>query len=168
MVLLRWPNEHRRRERLCREGTPRLLVVDETVPPPEPGDCLEDWASADADDIELRARVEALLVRYRHHPGAVPELESGVLRAGDAWVSLSPMESRLAAVLLERRGRVVSRHVLIDAAWPDGPGARNTLDVHIARLRRRLDVVGLTLRTVRSRGYLLEPSGCGQQGVHQA
>jgi DNA-binding response OmpR family regulator len=87
---------------------------------------------------------------------------------GDAWVSLSPMESRLAAVLLERRGRVVARDVLADAAWSGDPGTRNTFDVHIARLRRRLASVGLSLRTVRSRGYLLEPSGCRQQGVHEA
>lgn len=168
VVLLRWPSERSRRERLHRERTPRLLLVDDDAPPPEPDDCLEDWAAASAGDVEVKARVEALLVRGRHHVEAVPELDGGMLRVGDAWVSLSPMESRLAAVLLERRGRVVARDVLADAAWSGDPGARNTFDVHIARLRRRLASVGLSLRTVRSRGYLLEPSGCRQQGVHEA
>ncbi|MDP9020354.1 MAG: helix-turn-helix domain-containing protein [Actinomycetota bacterium] len=168
VVLLRWPSERSRRERLRRERTPRLLLVDDTAPPPEPDDCLEEWARVSAGDVEVRARVGALLVRCQHHVEVAPVLDAGVLRVGDALVSLSPLESRLAAVLLERRGRVVPRDVLVSAAWPDGPGLRNTLDVHIARLRRRLASVGLALRTVRSRGYLLEPSGCRQQGVHQA
>jgi hypothetical protein len=168
VVLLRWPSERSRRARLRQERTPRLLLVDDGAPPPEPEDCLEDWAAASAGDVEIKARVEAILVRSRQHLGAVPELDGGVLRVGDAWVSLSPMESRLAAVLLERSGRVVAREVLAGAAWPDGPGARNTFDVHIARLRRRLASVGLAVRTVRSRGYLLDLSGCSQQGVHEA
>jgi DNA-binding response OmpR family regulator len=52
--------------------------------------------------------------------------------------------------------------------WPEGTRARNTLDVHVVRLRRRLASVGLAIHTVRSRGYLLELSGSGQQDVHQA
>ncbi|MBW3548895.1 MAG: helix-turn-helix domain-containing protein [Actinobacteria bacterium] len=168
VVRLRWPSERSRRERLRRQGTPRLLLVDDAVPPPVPDDCLEEWARVSAGDAEITARVEALLLRWRSHVEITPELDAGVLRVGDALVSLSPLESRLAAVLLERRGRVVPRDVLVGAAWPDGPGLRNTLDVHIARLRRRLASVGLALRTVRSRGYLLEPSGCVQQGVREA
>lgn len=168
VVLLRWPSERSRRERLRRQRTPRLLLVEDAAAPPEPGDCLEDWVAASAEEGELEARVEALLVRCRRHVEVAPELQDGVLRVGDALVSLSPMESRLAAVLLERRGRVVAREVLVGAAWADGSGTRNTLDVHIARLRRRFAEVGLRLRTVRSRGYLLELSGSGQQGVYEA
>ncbi len=168
VVVLRWPSERSRRDRLRHEGTPRLLLVDDAVSPPEPDDCLEEWARASAEESEVKARVEALLVRCRNHVEVTPVLDAGVLRVGEALVSLSPLESRLAAVLLERRGRVVPREVLVGAAWPDGPGLRNTLDVHIARLRRRLASVGLALRTVRSRGYLLEPSGCGQQRVREA
>ena len=49
------------------------------------------------------------------------------------------------------------------AGWPSGAPGRNALDVHVLRLRRRLVPLALAIRTVRSRGYLLEsaPSGGG-------
>jgi DNA-binding response OmpR family regulator len=45
---------------------------------------------------------------------------------------------------------------LARAGWPDGAPGRNALDVHVLRLRRRVAPLGLAIRTVRSRGYLLE------------
>jgi DNA-binding winged helix-turn-helix (wHTH) protein len=50
---------------------------------------------------------------------------------------------------------VVSRESLADAAWPEADSSNNNLDVAMGRLRRRLDPLGLVIRTVRSRGYLL-------------
>jgi DNA-binding winged helix-turn-helix (wHTH) protein len=82
--------------------------------------------------------------------------EHGVLRFGGRWVSLPPVEARLTTALLDRFGSVVSRDALTKAGWPTGTGGRNALDVHVLRLRRRLDGVGLAIRTVRARGYLLE------------
>jgi DNA-binding response OmpR family regulator len=58
--------------------------------------------------------------------------------------------------LLDRQGAVVSREALARSGWPDGAPGRNALDVHVLRLRRRIDGIGLAIRTVRSRGYLLE------------
>ena len=58
--------------------------------------------------------------------------------------------------LVERFGAVVSRDHLARAGWPSGAPGRNALDVHVLRLRRRIATVGLVIRTVRSRGYLLE------------
>ena len=71
-------------------------------------------------------------------------------------MSLPPVEGRLARVLIDRLGAVVSRDALTRAGWPDGAPGRNALDVHVLRLRRRLATVELAIRTVRSRGYLLE------------
>jgi DNA-binding response OmpR family regulator len=151
---------------LRRDGRLRLLLVEDGVPPPEPGDCLEDWIRVPAEEDELRSRVAALAARRRlHRTGARPTLSlaDGVLRCGDTWVTLPPVEARLAAVLVERLGAVVPREVLSQAGWQDGAPGRNALDVHVLRLRRRLDVLGVVLRTVRSRGYLLEaPSGTAQ------
>jgi DNA-binding response OmpR family regulator len=62
----------------------------------------------------------------------------------------------------------VSRDALARAGWPDGAPGRNALDVHVLRLRRRLVPVGLVIRTVRSRGYLLEVSDARQQTVREA
>jgi DNA-binding response OmpR family regulator len=169
VALVRWPVEAHRRQQLVDAARPRLLLVEDGVDPPEAVDCLEDWVRAPPDEAELSVRVRALGVRARSHlPADGPVLDDdGVLRRGGAWVSLPPVEARLTAALLERIGTVVSREALSRAGWPDGAPGRNALDVHVLRLRRRLGVVGLAIRTVRSRGYLLEvaASETGQTSV---
>ena len=50
----------------------------------------------------------------------------------------------------------MSRDQLAKAGWPRGAPGRDALDVHMLRLRRRIAPIGLAIKTVRSRGYLLE------------
>lgn len=158
--MLHWPAEAERRERLRVEGMPRLLLVDQDSPAPVAEDRLEDWIRLPAPELDLRARVEAL-VRFAVETslGRPHVDEDGLLRYAQQWVSLPPVEGRLATALVERFGSVVSREALTRAAWPDGdPPGRNALDVHMARLRRRIAELGLEITTVRSRGYLLDTS----------
>lgn len=158
VVLVRWPVEAQRRERIAADGQPRLLLVEDGAEPPPGSDPLEDWLRVPAAEVDVQIRIATLAARARS--GAAPVLDGdGVLRFGSLWVSLPPVESRLTRVLLERFGAVVSRESLSRAGWPDGAPGRNALDVHVLRLRRRLGPVSLAIRTVRSRGYLLEP-GC--------
>lgn len=155
--LVRWPEEETRRARLRLDGVPRLLLVDHGSPPPRTGDELEDWVRVPADEVDLHARVENLEARVRLRAGERPRLdEDGVLRVNGSWVPLPPVEARLTGALLARHGSVVSRDALAASGWPDGAPGRNALDVHVLRLRRRIAPLGLTIRTVRSRGYLLE------------
>ena len=157
VVLVRWPAERVRRERLRAAGDPRLLLLEAGAAPPAGGDALEDWIRIPADEADLQHRLAGLEARARAAVDLRPVLdEDGVLRVGQRWVSLPPVESRLTAALLERIGLVVSRDALARAGWPDGAPGRNALDVHVLRLRRRLHDVRLVIRTVRSRGYLLE------------
>ena len=58
--------------------------------------------------------------------------------------------------LIERYAAVVSRDQLARSGWPVGAPGRNALDVHVLRLRRRIAPLGLAIKTVRSRGDLLE------------
>jgi two-component system OmpR family response regulator len=154
--LVRWPGDPQRLAGLRDRGVPRLLLVSDDADPPIPTDCLEDWVAAGAPESALDARRRALLARARAH-GARPEIDDdGLLRHHDAWVSLSPVEQSLTRALLERFGAVVARDDLAARAWPDGAPTRNALDVHVLRLRRRLAPLGLEIRTVRSRGYLLQ------------
>jgi hypothetical protein len=154
--LVCWPADPQRLAELRDRGVPRLLLVTDGAEPPVPTDCLEDWVDDGASEDALDARRRALLARARAH-GARPELDDdGLLRHHDAWVSLSPVERSLARVLLDRFGAVVAREMLGARAWPDGAPTRNALDVHMLRLRRRLSPLGLEIRTVRSRGYLLQ------------
>ena len=155
---MRWPREADLRQRLTAEARARLLVVDAGAPPPQVTDLLEDWVWTSADQAETRARMETLAHRAASNRSEPPTLDDdGVLRHRGLWVSLPPVEGRLARSLIDRLGAVVSRDALTRAGWPDGPLGRNALDVHVLRLRRRLATVELAIRTVRSRGYLLEP-----------
>jgi DNA-binding response OmpR family regulator len=144
-------------------------LVESEAPAPLCVDFLEDWIRVPADDGDLRARVETLAERAKVHGASEPTVdEDGLLRFGDAWVSLPPVEARLTRALVERFGAVVSRSSLAKSGWPEGSPGRNALDVHVLRLRRRLTPLGLAIRTVRSRGYLLEASDSVQAGVKQA
>jgi two-component system OmpR family response regulator len=157
VAVLRWPDEEPRRVQLRNTCGPRLLLVAPEAPAPVVADYLEDWIRLPADDRDLQARIDGLTLRMQDRRRSDPEVdEDGLLRIGGVWVALPPIEARLATALLERLGSVVARDALVRAGWPQGAPNRNVLDVHILRLRRRLEDVGLTIRTVRSRGYLLE------------
>jgi hypothetical protein len=157
VAFLRWPDDARRRDALVEERQPRLLLLDPGIRAPEPSDCFEDWVVLPVEEQELASRTRALAARVACHQAVEPAVDaSGVLRYGDRLLVMPPVEARLASALASRFGIVVRRDVLAAAGWPDGPPGRNALDVHLVRLRRRLAGVGLTLRTVRSRGYLLE------------
>jgi hypothetical protein len=155
--LIHWPADTHRLAELRELRIPRLLVVaDGDGELPHPVDCLEDWVRSDAPEWEVDARQRALTLRAEQH--AVRPLldDDGLLHHRDAWVPLSPVEQSLASVLLDRFGAVVTRDMLADRAWPTGVPTRNALDVHVLRLRRRIAPLALEIRTVRSRGYLLQ------------
>jgi two-component system phosphate regulon response regulator PhoB len=114
--------------------------------------------------VELVARVNACL--RRSAAGARPDrLAEGPLVLDKAahclWVNdrpieLAPTEFRLMAFLLENRGRVFSRDELLRRAWPIAVKAgHRTVDVHVRRLRERLEPFGLDdlIQTVRGFGY---------------
>ncbi len=159
MALVRWPGDAGDRDRLLAQGMPRLLLVEPGSAPPEPvdGDYLEDWVRVPADDLDIQLRVRGLQARQRAAAIEQPHIDAdGILRFRDAWVALPPVEARLVAAMLRRPGTVVSRMALARAGWPDGAPGRNALDVHVLRLRRRIEPLGLAIRTVRARGYLLD------------
>lgn len=166
VVLLRWPEEEGRRAALRSGQVARLLLVDQGAPPPDVADELEDWIRVPSSELDVQARVTVLDRRARARGDAVPSLDGdGVMRTGDGWVSLPPVEARLASALVERFGTVVSRDALTRSGWPENAPGRNALDVHVLRLRRRLAPLGLAIRTVRSRGYLLERTANGHGAV---
>ena len=172
--MLNWPHEDARRDGLRRAGRARLLLVDDGHEPPRTSDCLEDWIRGNAPDSELRARMEGLALRlHAHSAGAggegsggppsgqgAPCIDAdGVLRYGGGWAALPPLEARITEALVERFGAVAGREALLRAGWARDTPSRNALDVHVLRLRRRLAPLGLAIRTIRSRGYLMEPGG---------
>lgn len=143
---------------LRESGKPRLLLVDDDAPAPVTPDPLEDWIRLPADDRDVRARLDSLTLRFQHTDASdgLTLDEDGLLRNGSNWVALPPIEARLIAGLMAKPGAVVSRDALLRAGWPGEQPNRNVLDVHVLRLRRRIEPLGLQIRTVRSRGYVLE------------
>ena len=161
--IIEWPGERTLLEGLRQSGVPRLILVPEGVAPPLTSDPLEDWVRLPASEADIGSRLRVLADRAGGMTqDEKPDVDAdGILRLGDRWVSLPPVEHRLTSALVERYRTVVSREALARAGWPHGLPGRNVLDVHIVRLRRRMAPIGLAIRTVRSRGYLLEAAAPG-------
>jgi len=119
---------------------------------------------------ELHARVEALLRRAA--PGDQPEtrlslgdlemdlLTREVSRAGQA-IALQPREFRLLEYLMRHAGQVVTRTMLLEHVWDyNFDPQTNVIDVHVSRLRGKIDkeFEQPLLHTVRGAGYVLRAS----------
>ncbi len=111
---------------------------------------------------ELVARIRALLRRGAGSVTGVGDLrldpEAHAAFAGGERTRLTPTEFRLLACLAARPGAAVRRRELVQAGWPHGAIVHdNTLDVYIARLRRKLAELPGTpeLATVHGVGYSL-------------
>jgi len=137
------------------DDVPRLLMVEVGADPPDPHPGLEDWIRLPASAADVRVRVEGLLVRAAAADALRPAVDaSGVVRFRGQSTTLSPTETAVLSVLVDRWGSVVGRDALSHLL--ESTASRNALDAGISRLRRRVAGVGLTIRTVRRRGYLLE------------
>lgn len=156
VVVLLWPSERAEVERLSSAGAPRLLLVEADADPPDGGDCLEDWVRLPADDRDVAARLRALSVRAERHR-TMPVVDGyGRLVHGAQWVGLSPIEETLVRALLERFGEVVTYPELRSRGWPNEAPSANALRVHVFRIRRRIEPLGLEVRNVRGWGVLLD------------
>jgi two-component system response regulator MprA len=123
----------------------------------------DDYVTKPFDVNELVARLRALLRRA----GSDGSVTARSLRldpaahgasSGGVSVSLTPTEFRLLAALAARPGEALRRRELREAAWPAGGIVHdNTLDAHLARVRRKLR--GLPdapeIKTVHGVGYSL-------------
>lgn len=159
VALIRWPEGETKRARLGRQGRPRLLLVDRLADAPVSSDVLEDWVRLPVTDSDVRARVTGLQRRMQELGSTSPSLDgAGAVHYLSHRVELSELQANLIAPLIDSFETVVSRQTLTEAGWGADQARRNTLDVHMVRLRRRLEPTGLEIRTVRSRGYLLMPS----------
>ena len=83
-----------------------------------------------------------------------------LLEVAGKEVTLAPKEFRLLQILMENRGRVVTRQTLLDKVWGyDFEGEQQTISVHIRWLREKIEEDPTRPRhimTVRSRGYLFK------------
>ena len=145
-----------------------LTALDERVRGLKAGG--DDYLAKPFAFSELSARIDALIRRARSEP-APTHLEMGDLRmdlvkrsverAGTA-VSLQPREFRLLAYMLANPREILTRTMLLESVWDYRFDPQtNVIDVHVSRLRRKIDAGGRPplIHTVRGVGYLLAEDG---------
>jgi two-component system response regulator MprA len=125
----------------------------------------DDYVTKPFDIEEVVARIQALLRRAASAADA-PAPQGIALDPSQHTISsaghsqaLTPTEFRLLAALAAQPGKVVSRRDLTRAAWPTGAIVHdNTLDVYVARIRRKLRALPQApeVKTLHSVGYRLE------------
>jgi two-component system response regulator RegX3 len=128
----------------------------------------DDYVTKPFSHRELVARIRAVLRRQEGAPEAGSALEVGPIRmdverhlvtVGGEPVSLPLKEFELLELLLRNAGRVLTRGQLIDRVWgSDYVGDTKTLDVHVKRLRSKIEAdpgQPVHLVTVRGLGYKL-------------
>ena len=127
----------------------------------------DDYVTKPFSPRELIARVRAVLRRVRPALAGeqlrLADLEMDIVRhkvrRAGRNIALGPTEFRLLRHFLEHPARVFSRERLLDAVWGrDRDIELRTVDVHIRRLRRAINIEGRPelIRTVRSAGYALD------------
>lgn len=131
----------------------------------------DDYVTKPFSVRELLARVRAVLRRVDE--GAAETYEDGRLKidfedfrvsCAGAPVKLTNKEFSLLSMLAKNVGRVVTRQRLLDGVWGyEHYGDMRTLDVHIRRLRQKLDACGDCIETVVGVGYRF--NGCPEKGA---
>ena len=126
----------------------------------------DDFISKPFGMMELVARVRALLRRLKPQQTeardfALGELyvcpEKHIVRVSGKDVALTYKEFELLCLLLENRGIVLTRDVIMDRIWDsDFDGENRTVDVHVRTLRSKLGAAGAYIETVRGVGYRME------------
>ena len=122
----------------------------------------EDYLVKPFDILELLVRMEKVLARAEKQPGALAyrditvDVESRRVTRDGAEVTLKPMEYELLLMFMRHPGMVLTREELLHQVWGDEYiGETRTVDVHVAALRRKLDL-NKELATVYKIGYRLE------------
>jgi two-component system OmpR family response regulator len=126
----------------------------------------DDYLAKPFSFVELVARLEGLLRRQSQQSGVLTKLRVGDLemdllkrsvRRGDSVIDLQPREFRLLEYLMRHADQVVTRTMLLEAVWDyHFDPQTNVIDVHVSRLRQKIDRDREPLlQTVRGAGYLL-------------
>ncbi|KQP15117.1 response regulator transcription factor [Pseudorhodoferax sp. Leaf267] len=147
-----------------------LSAVDERIRGLKAGG--DDYLTKPFAFSELAARLEAIVRRASSAPEVrqlqvadlrIDLMTRGVERAGQP-LALQPREFRLLAFLMSNTGQVLTRTMLLESVWDyQFDPQTNVIDVHINRLRKKVDhgFSPALIHTVRGSGYLLSATPPG-------
>ncbi len=125
----------------------------------------DDYITKPFDMTVLISKIQALIRRAYAYTPSSSYLEHGGLRVypsqfyasyKDQTIELTRNEIKILAILLRKKGEVVSREELMEALWQtDCYIDENTLTVNVSRLRSKLENIGVTgyIHTIRGVGY---------------
>jgi phosphate regulon transcriptional regulator PhoB len=129
----------------------------------------DDYMTKPFSPRELTARIKAVLRRARENPATEEIINIGdleinaatyqVIRSGKS-IRLSATEFKLLLYLVQRKGRIFTRDMLLDAVWKDAAFVEpRTIDVHVRRLRAQIEddpSDPLYIKTRRGIGYYVD------------
>ncbi|MBS7261577.1 MAG: response regulator transcription factor [Treponema sp.] len=123
----------------------------------------DDYVTKPFGMMALVSRIKAVLRRYERTEETSEILEAGDLKVDitkhtvfvkDQQVFLTVKEFDLLSLLLQNRGKVMTREHLLDSVWKiDADIESRTVDVHIKTLRQKLENAGELIETIRGVGY---------------
>lgn len=128
----------------------------------------DDFVAKPFDLSVLQAKVQALLRRtydfagdskLLEHKGMIFDMGKGVVTYLDAKAELTKNEIGILVALLEQKGRIVTRDRLMERLWEsDSFIDDNTLTVNVARLRKKLEEIGIhdMIKTRKGIGYVVD------------
>ncbi|HEY3885440.1 MAG TPA: response regulator transcription factor [Vicinamibacterales bacterium] len=125
----------------------------------------DDYVTKPFSPGELTARVAALLRRTKQAPAAgaltygplTLDIDRHRVQMNGADIRLTAKEFLLLEYLIQHRGRVLSRDLLLSDVWGyQYTGGTRTVDVHIRRLREKLPFLTDAIVTIKQFGYRLE------------
>ncbi len=128
----------------------------------------DDFVAKPFDLNVLQAKIQALLRRtydfagdshLLEHKGMIFDIGKGFVTYEESQVELTKNEMRILQTLLEQKGKIVTRDKLMEKLWEsDSFIDDNTLTVNVARLRKKLEEIGVKemIKTKKGIGYVVD------------
>lgn len=121
----------------------------------------DDYIRKPFSIVELKARVKAVLGRSKTSESAslisigpvTMDLARKEVKLNDRVIDLTRKEYQILKILIDNRDRFVPREIILESVWSDTYVSERTVDVHVARLRKRLGDFGSNIKSKSGYGY---------------